>query len=550
MLSENVKKKIRDMSLEFAKKLPHRLEGVLTEGENFLQSHDIEDLEEFQLLIHKLAGSAATFGFESVTIAAKTIESTLIFLLESGDELSKRQEESIREQLANLKDITRKEIRPESAAADKSSKGGENLLKEKEGGKTVYIVTGKRDDYGDLQKHLSFFGYTFEYPEDPLAFLRQPCDEEAANSIFLDCDWLSLDPDNERYAKRFKRNHPNCTVLAISHRDDFETRLKAVRAGADAFYPLPMDMSRLIDRLDGIMSGIVDQPYHVLIVDDDPEQVSYYALVLQQAGMITSVALDPKQVIKILVEAKPEIILMDIYMPGCSGIELAAIIRQQTAFVSIPIVFLSIETDIEKRLEAMKQGADDFLTKPIHSEHLIASITHRVERTRAVRFFVERDSLTGLLNHNNLMEQLNREITRSTRTGGEICFVMLDLDNFKKVNDTYGHLTGDRVLKGLARVLQERLRSTDIIGRYGGEEFGIIFPNTSPENGNDLMNELREDFGRTPQYREGTEFYVTFSCGIAAYPDFEKVVTLSEAADRALYRAKEEGKNRVVLANS
>ncbi len=227
-------------------------------------------------------------------------------------------------------------------------------------------------------------------------------------------------------------------------------------------------MSRLIDRLDGIMSGIVNQPYHVLIVDDDPEQVSYYALVLQQAGMITSVALDPKQVIKILVEAKPEIILMDIYMPGCSGIELAAIIRQQTAFVSIPIVFLSIETDIKKRLEAMKQGADDFLTKPIHSEHLIASITHRVERTRAVRFFVERDSLTGLLNHNNLMEQLNREITRSTRTGGEICFVMLDLDNFKKVNDTYGHLTGDRVLKGLARVLHERLRSTDIIGRYGG----------------------------------------------------------------------------------
>ena len=196
----------------------------------------------------------------------------------------------------------------------------------------------------------------------------------------------------------------------------------------------------------------------------------------------------------------------------------------------------------------MKQGADAFLTKPIGSEHLIASITHRVERTRAVRFFMERDSLTGLLNHNNLMDQLDREITRSTRTGGEICFVMLDLDNFKKVNDTYGHLTGDRVLKGLARILQERLRSTDIIGRYGGEEFGIIFPNTSLENGKDLMNELREDFGRTPQYCEDTPFYVTFSCGIAAYPNFEKAVTISEAADRALYRAKEEGRNRVVLS--
>ena len=254
--------------------------------------------------------------------------------------------------------------------------------------------------------------------------------------------------------------------IFISDRSDFNTRLNSLRAGGDAFFIVPFDIAKLMDMIHTLSTTEESEPYHVLIVDDDPEQVSYYALILQQAGMITSVASDPKTVLKVLVEAKPELILMDMYMPGCSGIELLTLIRQQEAFVSIPVVFLSIENAETKKLAAIKEGGDDFITKPAEPEFLIASISNRISRTRELRYFMERDSLTGLLNHSNLKEQLIRELLRAKRAGSDLCFAMIDLDNFKNVNDSYGHLTGDKVLKSLSRMLQERVRRTDIIGRY------------------------------------------------------------------------------------
>jgi diguanylate cyclase (GGDEF)-like protein len=237
---------------------------------------------------------------------------------------------------------------------------------------------------------------------------------------------------------------------------------------------------------------------------------------------------------------------MDMYMPGASGIELAQLIRQQEAYVGIPIVFLSIETDVEKQLEAISHGGDDFLVKPIDPQHLIKSVTIRAERTRNMRFFMERDSLTGLLNHSNLIESLNTEVQRAERIGNDLCFAMIDIDHFKSVNDSYGHLTGDRVLKGLARLLQERLRKTDIIGRYGGEEFGVILFNTEEGDAGRILDEIRESFSKIRQYSGSNEFFVTFSCGIASLSKCKDAGSLNHEADKALYEAKEEGRNRIV----
>ena len=283
----------------------------------------------------------------------------------------------------------------------------------------------------------------------------------------------------------------------------------------------------------------------MLIVDDDKEQVSYHALLLQQAGMITSVVSDPENMFPILIDTKPELILLDMYMPGCSGLELATIIRQQEAFVSVPIVFLSIETNQDKHLEAISRGGDGFLIKPIRPEHLITTVRSRIERTRSMRFFMERDSLTGLLNHTHLNQSLSKEVQRAERVGRPLCFAMLDIDHFKNVNDSYGHLTGDRVLKSLARYLQDRLRKTDIIGRYGGEEFGIILFNVDMENAKRVVDTVREDFSKIEHEAGEQRFRVSFSCGIASYPEFDGGGALTEAADRALYTAKANGRNQV-----
>jgi diguanylate cyclase (GGDEF)-like protein len=162
-----------------------------------------------------------------------------------------------------------------------------------------------------------------------------------------------------------------------------------------------------------------------------------------------------------------------------------------------------------------------------------------------MRFYMERDSLTGLLNHTHLIQNLSKEVQRAERVGRPVCFAMIDLDHFKTVNDTHGHLTGDRVLKNLARHLQETLRKTDLVGRYGGEEFGVVLFNVDLENAYKVMDKIRADFSRTSQDSGDEKFYVSFSCGIASYPEFDGPGPISEAADRALYKAKEQGRNRV-----
>jgi diguanylate cyclase (GGDEF)-like protein len=233
------------------------------------------------------------------------------------------------------------------------------------------------------------------------------------------------------------------------------------------------------------------------------------------------------------------------YLPDCNGIELARMIRQMENFVSVPIVFLSAETDRERQLAALMMGADDFLIKPVKPEHLIASITSRIERYRKLRSLMIYDGLTNLLNHSTIKERLVKELLRSERDKQPLSFAMLDLDHFKNVNDRYGHSAGDRVLKSLARMLKQRLRRTDLIGRYGGEEFSIIFPNTTAAEAASVVDKLRESFAHIHHLGSDGFFSVTFSCGIASFPEYKTAVAISNAADKALYQAKESGRNRI-----
>jgi PleD family two-component response regulator len=151
----------------------------------------------------------------------------------------------------------------------------------------------------------------------------------------------------------------------------------------------------------------------VLIVDDSPALVAYYAAHLTGAGFITQTVTDPMKTLEALADAPPEIILLDMNMPGASGQELARVIRQQDAYLSIPIVFLSAESDVGRQREAMSLGGDEFLQKPIEPEHLISAVRSRIIRYRALRALMVRDSLTGLLNHTSYKERLRAEVTRT-----------------------------------------------------------------------------------------------------------------------------------------
>ncbi len=410
----------------------------------------------------------------------------------------------------------------------------------------VCIALSDAELAADLSDQLGFFGFSIRRL-DAWSELRQYTDASRRMIALLDAESLGADADRAAAMRELKVSLPEqLRVVYLAASDSFEVRLAAVRAGGDAFFAVPLEISRLIDKLDNLFGSSGRDPYHVLVVNDDPDEVSTYAHILQSEGMITSVVSDPRNLFPVLIESKPELILMDMHMDEWDGIELTQLIRQQEIFIGIPIIFVSSEKDIEKRLAAIGYGGDDFVSKPVVPRYLGALLRLRAARTRHMRYFMERDSLTGLLNHSNLREMLTAELKRAERIGSGLCFCMIDIDHFKSVNDSYGHLTGDRVLKSLARLLQDRLRKTDVLGRYGGEEFGVVLFDTSLEYAEQIMNEIRESFARIRQLFQGREFYVTFSCGIASYPAFETVGELVEAADRALYEAKERGRDQVV----
>jgi diguanylate cyclase (GGDEF)-like protein len=222
-------------------------------------------------------------------------------------------------------------------------------------------------------------------------------------------------------------------------------------------------------------------------------------------------------------------------------------VRQLPEYVGLPIVYLSSETDRQKQFSAMRFGAEGFLTKPVVPEDLVAAVAIRAERMRTLRSLMARDSLTGLFNHTTTTQLLENAISTAKRSKGSLCFVMIDIDRFKLVNDTHGHPVGDQVILALSRVMQQRLRNSDVVGRYGGEEFAVILPDVPIERAAILINDLREDFARVLFHSALGEFCCTFSAGIAGCPTHDSLELLREAADKALYEAKHGGRNRVVV---
>ncbi len=198
---------------------------------------------------------------------------------------------------------------------------------------------------------------------------------------------LDIDSEGGKLAKSAMATRviTSFPVIYISAIDNFEDRLLAVREGAEGYFIKPIDVQALSVKIDEKIAKNTVRSYRVLVVDDDEFFLSFFDAVLSSAGMHVRSLMDPTQILDAIKKFKPELILTDLYMPQCNGIEMAKVIRQNNLYVEIPIVFLSSETEMQKQLGAMETGADDFLTKPIDPEKLIASISARAERYRNLR---------------------------------------------------------------------------------------------------------------------------------------------------------------------
>ncbi|MBI1208342.1 MAG: diguanylate cyclase [Azospirillum sp.] len=338
-------------------------------------------------------------------------------------------------------------------------------------------------------------------------------------------------------------------TIVVSDLPVLRTHLEAVQAGARGFLVKPIDAYEALECLERVMIQEAVSPYRVMIVDDDACATSMFTAVLRKGGMVTRAVNDPLLIMESLNEFQPDLLLLDIQMPGCNGIDLAVAIRQIPAFDSLPILYLSSMDGEAAQFAAMARAGDGFLSKKIKPAMMISAVAARAERMRILRQQFVRDPMTRLLNHTAFKERLVHEVARARRQGAALTLGLIDIDNFKRINDHYGHPVGDVVIKTLGHVLRQRFRRTDGIGRYGGEEFGLILPGTEVAMAKALVDDLRCDFARVPHRGIATEFAVTFSCGLAEYRSYPDAVQLVHAADVALYQAKRAGRNRVLIAD-
>ncbi len=412
---------------------------------------------------------------------------------------------------------------------------------------SVYIYARDVESGQELAEQIGFFGYVtmqFSCAEalDTAIHNHSPHALVVLTPFQADFD----SQDHEAALELIKTQADIIPTVYISSTESFDSRLEAIRGGGQAFFTYPVDIGELIGTLDDFTLPRKNIPFRVLILDHDVETASYYALNLEKVGMETRIITQPLYLLHPLNDFNPDLILMSFDFPDCNGLELAVIIRQMEIFVSVPILFVTTSMDQKAMLEAIAAGGDGFLNPPIRPDTLISMVTSRIERYRALRYRLNSDGLTGLLNHTALKETLKKEIIKTQHEHLPLCYAMIDLDNFKQINDCYGHAIGDRVLKNLARMLRQRLRKTDVIGRYGGEEFAVILINTTLEDGAAIMNRLRANFSKIHHYGREGNFKVTFSCGIAELETNWSADQISQCADNALYEAKNSGRNRVV----
>jgi two-component system cell cycle response regulator len=317
---------------------------------------------------------------------------------------------------------------------------------------------------------------------------------------------------------------------------------------------------------DDNFSGGNDGPKaRILLVEDSTTQAKATRDSLQKKGYDVLWADSGAAAIKAVVTMSPDVVLLDRVLPDMSGTEVCRWIKHTEQTKGVPVIMLTVRSSLDDKVTGIESGADDYLAKPCNDAELHARI-HAALRIKALQDALRQknrelaellakvgsmavtDVLTGLYNRRHFDDELDAEWKKSRRYHYSIACLLIDIDFFKSVNDTYGHKAGDSILRELSVILQENVRDTDTVARWGGEEFIVLLPHTDADGGYAVARSLLERISRH-EFGQVSGRRITVSIGLSCSgPAAQEKERLIEAADKALYEAKKNGRNRIESA--
>ncbi|MBU4304162.1 MAG: diguanylate cyclase [Candidatus Omnitrophica bacterium] len=287
----------------------------------------------------------------------------------------------------------------------------------------------------------------------------------------------------------------------------------------------------------------------ILIVEDNPADMKFLKETLEREKYETICSKNGEGVFPLLESNPPDLVILDILLPDIDGFDVCRRIRQNDLFISLPVLFYTTISTINEKLIGLEVGASDFLTKSADERELLIRIRNLLNAKKKIDKIVKLsfyDELTEIYNRRYFYHRLRDECERSKRYKRNFCCAIMDIDYFKTINDTFGHPTGDRVLKEVAEVTRSNIRTADVLCRYGGDEFAVLLPETDLPGACVTTERVRRFIANLEAENGEKPHHVTISCGISVFSESIKDMNeLMSQADNALYKAKQEGRNQI-----
>ena len=502
---------------------------------------DQEALLEIQRLFHNFSGSGATYAAPQVSALGSEGEFICANVVMAGRAIKESELEGVESVFTRLKtefEHIKSTAEREAAAQPKPSKAMPLL----------YLLAPPSPAAAELQAALGQKGLQVELftsLAEAEENLEKGLPNLAAASVFL--------PDGSGFdfvrSLRALEPNPSIPVLLMGEAKHFLDKVEAIHCGADGFVPDPPDAATIFKKFKALLARRKTKAARVLAVEDDPSQARYLEETLTSAGYLVRVCQDAAQFDVELHSFHPQAVLMDVLFPGgVSGYDLVKFMRQEEGFAAVPVIFITTEGQRQSQLLAAEAGGDDFLSKPVSAQDLLATVKARLARFRSLQDLMDHDELTGLLSHTPFLKEARLCLNRFSRRKTPYAMVLFQLDGLAELHG-HGPRAQDSVLQALAQFLQRKLRQTDVMGRYGDHQLAVVLEHLEPRDAVVLMRRLQNEFASQEiSIGPGKTYHATFSTGIAmTKPEVKTLKDWIEQSYSALRDAVGRGGNQTAM---